>query len=754
MNDQGENIGLLEAMDKKVRSLMAESRDPYFTEYLQKFQKRLIQQKYQTDLLNEELERSCRIYQQRMKVMESQAGQPVQPAAGPVQPEVQPESSAQSTSESWQEPRPAMPYFNLMDSAAAAAPERSQVRSQKNAEFTVGAAVLSIVGGGFILAALVTLGMTFGGETFKGICLYGISLLFLLVSELVLYRRWTMLGTVISAIGLGGLFLSTAVNYLGLHNLNLWAALGITLGIALITILLSRGRDCIAYRILGMIAGWLCFFLIGPGITDRDFLVASGLLLFMNVLFALLPVRKAENALNITHMAVNTVFTLSYVLYALSRCHVDIFPVMIFLISSVAVQQILLALHFIRHGRLGQPEGSHLGILIAYYISLVVYAVMSVILVQDLVIYGELEGWYCHICAIALGVIGGLAILVLVLRKCGGWQHVYSFLNAMVFCVYACSTGDWECVCCLAVMLVTVKLLALRGNLTIRINDVVITALVCLTVAVYETPQTYVLLAGICFSVLMIHYWQTCYEILLTVTLCLYAAANLPTMLQLPMVVGIILVGMLLFNYVKRWRGNYILLFNVLALVGQCICFLLLAAPIYRNAYITFLCMLVFGLATILLTLQERFELDIPGKQMVLAVFLTYMVLIFKTRLPLVNSVLLMIIALVCVGGGFIMDRKSLRIYGLVLSLFVCGKLVLYDFFKAPTIQKTILFFVVGIIALSIAAIYIVLEKRATEKEREAGAEQVRMQQTGTGQTGAEQIRTEQAQSEQTGVKW
>ena len=40
-----------------------------------------------------------------------------------------------------------------------------------------------------------------------------------------------------------------------------------------------------------------------------------------------------------------------------------------------------------------------------------------------------------------------------------------------------------------------------------------------------------------------------------------------------------------------------------------------------------------------------------------------------------------------------------------------CGKIALYDYWGAPVLQKTVLFFAVGVIALAIAGIYIVLEK-------------------------------------------
>ena len=100
-----------------------------------------------------------------------------------------------------------------------------------------------------------------------------------------------------------------------------------------------------------------------------------------------------------------------------------------------------------------------------------------------------------------------------------------------------------------------------------------------------------------------------------------------------------------------------------------------------------------------------------------MAIFLTYMALVVRTSLPVMNSILLMLIALVCVGTGFYAKEKRVRIYGLVLSLLVCGKIVLYDYRGAATLQKMILFLTVGIIALIIAGIYIVLEKKNSKAE-------------------------------------
>lgn len=56
------------------------------------------------------------------------------------------------------------------------------------------------------------------------------------------------------------------------------------------------------------------------------------------------------------------------------------------------------------------------------------------------------------------------------------------------------------------------------------------------------------------------------------------------------------------------------------------------------------------------------------------------------------------------------------RICGLVLVIFVCFKMILYDFSELESLHKMIVFMVVGAFALFISLIYIRLEKIKIEK--------------------------------------
>ena len=163
----------------------------------------------------------------------------------------------------------------------------------------------------------------------------------------------------------------------------------------------------------------------------------------------------------------------------------------------------------------------------------------------------------------------------------------------------------------------------------------------------------YLIGTGVVVSVLFIHRWQTFYEIIITLTCAALAMMKLPGLIRLPAAVGILFVGILLFHNVKGWKGRGVRIYNFTALAMQAICFLLLSQRIYSRAYITYLMMLVFGLATVVLSFHEKYEMDFKYKNLILSVFLTYMAFVCRTGIPVFTSILLMVIALVSVGAGF-----------------------------------------------------------------------------------------------------
>ena len=76
-----------------------------------------------------------------------------------------------------------------------------------------------------------------------------------------------------------------------------------------------------------------------------------------------------------------------------------------------------------------------------------------------------------------------------------------------------------------------------------------------------------------------------------------------------------------------------------------------------------------------------------------------------------------MMFAFINVWIGFKLDKVEIRKYGLMLSLLVCAKLILIDFYSYEFIIKTALFLFVGILSLIISYIYSKLEQELKNKQ-------------------------------------
>lgn len=766
---QQQSFGKLEQLEADVYRLSREIDDPAFSNYLRDVRNKLINQKYQIDLLRDDLDRSCRMYEERKEreeeltaIEETSRTQEEAPVVN--QAEMPMQYGRFSHSEA---PAPAISQEAPVYQAApmvSPVPKRQQAAG-KNAEFVVGATLLGVIGGVFILMALVMLSMNFMSGLVKGISLYVICLIVLLLSELLVYRKLPKLGITLSSVAIGGMYITTAVDFLSLRILNMWMALGIAFFISVMVILLSRRRNSLLYRVLGIAAGYLSFFMIQGGITAMEFLVISVMVQCINVLIIVLPVKKSQTAFRITHMSLNTVFTMFFSMRALF-CGAASEMVLVFEVLSVIILHALFVMQLLHHreeadaaAQGGVSAGGNAGILTAYsicgiaqildisglvlnmkpyttYLMFFAYGTKSELGREFLDLFARTCG---HAAMLSIFVICLVSFLILRKHRCPERWFVYYFLNLVPWGIYL-TESRMITYSILLILLIAAKLLSLRKIKEVQVVDVILTTIACLLVMWGREPE--ILLIGVVVSILCLSQWKTYHEILLSAALVLYLAPKMPDSLSLPVAVGLLFVGILLFNNVKRWRDSHIRVYNILAVSGQAICFLTLifakwwvVSPWLANTweahqkelmdlYITYLFMLIFGLATIVLTFKEKYRMRMRGKDLVVAGFLTYMALVLPTDETILVSILLMVIALVCVGFGFARRHRPTRIYGLVLSLIVCGKLVFYDFLEVPILQKTILFFVVGFMALIIAGIYIILEKRAVAQNA-AGSMQV-----------------------------
>lgn len=693
------------SLEQQAREYLMLSDDPIFTKYLQQLLPRIQKQPEYTEQLQAELDRSVEFWHQRQQINANRG----KTAAAASQQTVQ---QAQSKPQE-QQPQP-VGQFTMQQTQTAAL--QTPEPKKQNAEYVIATIALSVVGGIFILTALVLLGMYFMNGWIKGISLYVVSLGVVLIAELLIRRKLPKLAGIFSAIGVAALYLSTMINTLSLHNFGILPAAVIIAVITVGTVLLSRKRESLVHRLLGIAACWLCAYpLFGAQMfSEAEVLLVLALILVLSVLSICVPVRKYHTATQLIQLVSTSVL---FPVTVSSMTDTQEMPVWVtaaafgsfFLIAHlILVIQSRYAAKEIQTGHTVNENG-----LSALYIVFLIDAGLTAGTAMNTYWRTSESSAYIGIAALTgmAFVITALSVVAMrtIQRK---WLPCY-FFSFVTVCAFTVIEHNWPVLICLTVLLVATKVLSRFAEGGLKALDAILTTVYCIMLLGNgkETPYAYLLLAVTILSMFLVYGWTTYQEILLTFSLAFFAAVNLMPMLKLPAFSGILFVSILLFNNVNYMRGKNILVYNVFVLVGQIGALIGLANPVYRNSYLTYLCMFVFVLAYLVLTLQEKYYKNFKHRELIIVIFLTYMALVVKTNVPVVNSILIMLIALVSVTSGFLKKDKPVRIYGLVLSLCTCGKIALYDYWGVPVLQKTILFFIVGVIALVIAGIYIVLEK-------------------------------------------
>lgn len=263
----------------------------------------------------------------------------------------------------------------------------------------------------------------------------------------------------------------------------------------------------------------------------------------------------------------------------------------------------------------------------------------------------------------------------------------------------------------MSILLVLTRLLA-RDKAIYPLDAIVTTLYVIFLFSEVGTVYGYILLGVLLLSALFIRFWHLYYQCLITLATMIFVALLLESEIVLTLIVAIVWLFMLLFNHVGMIRGKSMGAYNCFALVLQTLCFLYLPLADFEMYKILYFILAFLGGGFIYFMFQEKYYLPEKGKGLVLSLFLSYMVLVTDFTYPIATSILLLIIGLVCIGCGFAFVDKKVRIYGLVQALCVCVKITLFDFAEGEPLQRMILFFAAGVVALMISGIYILLEKK------------------------------------------
>ena len=700
MDNQDKDYGRLENLQVKINEFRQESVDVGFSKYLDTIQARLDNQMVQAINLENELNQNYQVYLQHF-------GAQVKPVMANQEPSTQQPAVTQRAAEVLPQQMPMQPIQEQQM-------YQQSVRPKKSVEFTIGTGVFCVLGVLFILAAFVMLGMTYMGGLFKGLCLYAMAGVVILISEFVFKKRMEQFSLGLTGLGIAGFYVSTIVNYMYLHNFGNIVAILLTVLISVFAAIMARKKDSGIIKVISFIGCYACFLPAGKTASIAEFLSMSVILLFINIFTLLLPVKRRARAVHITHLLSNMVMTIALAGIALGEEQIDVRWIVGFVVSNL----IVLSLVYYFSWRKGQCSiGVFVNFLVAFAVESLYFALILMPAIHSK-IYDEFalsKMWY-HIMfgTYGLALVG---MFLLFIKNRYKWNFYYFLLSTVLF-TYGMAFFDNSATLKLAVILGVFVISKILSRVKLLKASEVVIAVITLCYALYAYTEgdewAHVYALTILASAVALKHYKIFYQYFITVSSMLYLWLVFGDFQLLPaLMAGVLFLLLFAFNNVKWWRAKNPFIYNIgagILLLGTA-----LLTPIIAG-YLNTVLVALFGTAMMILMFTDKYEMNYKGKYLTMVLFWSYIVFAIDFEMEIVSSVLLMVIAIVSVIMGFWLERKEVRVYGLIASLMVCFKVLFYDFSDTPIQERMLLFLLVGVIILSISFIYILLEKKIANR--------------------------------------
>ena len=654
MNEQGNR----ERTEQKLSELMRLSKEPYFSRYVAQMKKDLEEGVATPLQVEREADRSYAEYQRRMRDREA------------AQPELK----------------------------------------TKSVEFKIGIQVFSLIGALFILAAFVTFGFYFLKGAFQGICIYVAAFALVLFSELFLRRKMQKFAGVITGIGIGCLYAANIVNYLVLHLVNGIIAVLFTLLIAAATIWLSRKRDSVVIRLIGLIGCYVCLYPIHGFETELSFFVLTVILFIVNVAGVLFPNQSRAAAILAVHAALNVIFTGALLIIA-GLDHVQATYLAALLLSSFIFMEIMA---FVNRKREKDNE--------IFIITCIGSGLLLFMMFLLETITGEqLVGL---IMAAVTAAVSMLFFLLWEKEDERKWAQVY-FAAGLFLLIGAFSDQPVEQTITVGVIFLIARIGNRQRQLT-ALEAIAAVAVGLTGIGLSGSVYAYILAALLVLLSFRINKLYVFHEIVTTASVLViwflkcewFRLYNwgMDGKWFYPVAVLLLMLLFLLFHHLQGLRDKKQEVYNIVSL---CFIGIFCLLPLFEGHLWTRIAIMAAGTLAAFLLLRKRYGLYWKGNILLWAVFFSLYSITGNFGSPVVSSILIMAAAFFLVGIGFRHKEKMERITGLVLAALVCLKLVLYDFREAELLYRMIVFLIVGVMALGISFLYMFLEKKMAQKKAE-----------------------------------
>lgn len=539
--------------------------------------------------------------------------------------------------------------------------ENVRARQRSSAEFKIGAGILSGIGILFVLVATGILVRNFLPRAVQGMMLLAFFALVWVVAQIGIVRLSRKLALGLSAGSILGVYWAVSWNYHVFETLPLLWTLGMVVLVAVLSWLngyFTRSLVLQSMSLMGFFTTSL-FLPWNRGVPELILLLIA--LVGLNLMWHLGAVGDHQDVVRLVHMIFQSFCSFVFGMVLLFNIPGE--GLTMALVYAIVTAGIL---NFLYAASRGKGSGAFLAWIVCN-LAQIFYLVGLIIALQYRKDYVLPQ--------LAL-ILVGLNLLLLLLRKFR-WYNMGLYFQSFALLLFVVE-GDlaWPGIVA-AVVLMGVGLLLVKEH---RLAHQLTVSVYFFFFLMIVTPSSWLVPAELAF-------------LLAFTVLCLYVPKLRDKREGALVYTNISLMGLMLLNLWPRrlwWEPDYM-----------------------QDTLV-----LVLAVLAVLILWRNRCHLPQRMQGLVLGLVLTYMIFVYRIHLPVVMSIALMVIAIGAIIAGFIRNEMALRIYGLVLALFVCAKVVVYDYWDLELLPKSILLLSVGLIAIGISVIYAVLEHRQRKNRR------------------------------------
>lgn len=701
-NNTTQTVNELDLIINKIEEYKKESIDPNFTQSLKNSLNEALYIKNQIKILSDKVEHNHSIYLENKKLLNNNL------ELNKIPQQIQPSSNIEIMKKVEKDKQ------NIENKI------KKQENRKSKMEYKIGGELFGVLGAILILISLITLGKTLLPTFLQGIALFFIPVIVLLLGELCEKKISSKFSKILTAIGISSAYIATFINYLYMKNINNLTALILIVLITIGSLYISHKKQNLLIKIISLIGFYLALVAMCNMKTNSEVIIMSLCLLFISIIDIFVNIEDKKHIYDYLNLIFNIIISAAICMAVLSSKIMSVMGDMVkfdtipLIISTVLIFTSFLIIIF-------RANKDRVFNIIAFIGLCIETAILSGFI-------GMFDHTLLEILSIGL-VILPLAFAYIEKDKKSKWIYLYPtliiwlprFISNLNSDLYVINLFGLKYLFLIIVILGYMGILGrLNKERKIKVLNTISLLLIMTLGLLFEDIFAIPFMIISILLFMYVYKYESLSLLFIFFTIPGYIVNIIPSSLDISSfkIYGYcfeILVLIFAYLYTKEEKFKNEKTFqNIYILIAMSVIGFIFN---FSGDLLLWTVSLISTLLFIYLINSENTKIENldNNKLKIYSIITTLFIFLIPDVPGFLISILTILIAVISIYAGFIKIDKGLRLYGLILSLIMIIKLMLVDLYNIANMNKMILFFICGVLILSISFIYIKLEKKISK---------------------------------------